>query len=141
MIVTEDEKAVMRMTVKQEAADQPYLGKLAVAYVLVNRMKQQNKTAFEICWQKWQFSCWLAPLNNIALFLKSQPVSTNVECINAVDQATSGSVSDPTHGATHYLNVPLTKKINGDKLPDWVEQMEITTVIADHTFLKVKEQK
>jgi spore germination cell wall hydrolase CwlJ-like protein len=139
MIITEDEKAVIRMTVKQEAADQPYLGKLAVAYVIVNRMKQQNKTAFEICWQPYQFSCWLNKLTVIALWLKTQPVSLNVEVINAVDQATSSSVADPTHGATHYLNKELTMRMNDGKLPGWVNALEETATIGQHTFYREKK--
>ncbi len=138
MILTEDEKAVIRMTVKQEAADQPFLGKLGVAYVIVNRMKAANKTAFEICWAKWQFSCWLAPLSTVATFLKSQPANCNVEVVNAVDQATSGSVPDPTNGATHYLNIRVTEQINDGHLPAWIEDMIHTATIGDHDFYKVK---
>jgi len=139
MIVTEDEKAVIRMTVKQEAADQPYLGKLGVAYVIINRMKQQNKTAFEVCWAKWQFSCWLEPLSAIARWLKNEPLSVDNEVTTAVNSVISGHESDPTRGATHYLNAELTKQQNGGKLPAWVEAMEYTATIGQHDFYKEKK--
>lgn len=41
--------------VEAEAGDQPYLGKCYVVDVILNRMKQWNKTCEEIIFQKGQF--------------------------------------------------------------------------------------
>ena len=43
---------------------------------------------------------------------------------------------DPTHGATHYLNIPLTREIRGGSLPTWVAAMVKTVDIGQHSFYK-----
>lgn len=45
---------------------------------------------------------------------------------------------DPTHGADHYLNVPLVKKWRNGSLPRWANEEKITAVIGDHTFYKLR---
>ena len=42
--------------------------------------------------------------------------------------------SDPTFGATHYLNIALTKEQNGGKLPAWVGKLKHTATIGLHDF-------
>jgi hypothetical protein len=44
--------------------------------------------------------------------------------------------ADPSLGATHYLNIPLTKQINGGKLPSWVSKMTHLATIGQHDFYK-----
>lgn len=45
-------------TIAYEASGEPIEGQMLVAKVIQNRMKQRNKTADQICLQKYQFSCW-----------------------------------------------------------------------------------
>jgi len=110
-------------TILLEAESESYDGKLAVAYVIINRIKKYNTTLrqailgtdalinndgrpYEL------FSCW-----------NDDYVSQRKSRLTAVDsvqwelcwQAGSAAlwkfVSDPTNGETHYLTIKLTKNI------------------------------
>jgi spore germination cell wall hydrolase CwlJ-like protein len=130
------ELAVVAQTVLLEAASEPPNGKLAVAFVITNRMKKRAQTAFEVCWAKWQFSCWLDPLPTIAWKFKQESEKTWSECVLYSELALKGgSVVDPSGGATHYLNKELTIQQTG-KLPGWVENLTHTVKIGAHDFYK-----
>lgn len=131
----EDEIAIIKWTVLLEAAGEPFAGKLAVAHVIRNRMAQRGKTAFEICWAPYQFSAWLMPLKTIAEKLSNESLTTIADCNRAAKRAYDRSGTDPTLGATHYLNEALTIAQSG-KLPSWVEQLQWTVKIGQHDFYK-----
>ena len=124
----------MAQTVLLEAAGEPMNGKLAVAFVIVNRMTKRKQTAFEVCWAKWQFSCWLDPLPTIAFKLKRESEKTWAEAVLAAELAlTRKSVIDPSLGATLYLNKAVTIQQTG-QLPAWVEKATWKVKIGAHDF-------
>ena len=128
------ELAVVAQTVLLEAAGEPMNGKLAVAFVIVNRMKKRKQTAFEVCWAKWQFSCWLDPLTSIAFKFKQETEKTWSECTLAAELALNDrNVVDPSLGATLYLNKAVTIQQNG-KLPSWVDKAVWLVKIGEHDF-------
>jgi len=59
----------------------------------------------------------------------------------AAASAYYGIEHDPTHGADHYLNEPLTRRLRGGTLPFWVTQLEKTVRIGQHTFYKTRRRK
>jgi spore germination cell wall hydrolase CwlJ-like protein len=135
-----DEQTLIKWTVVQEAADQPFLGKLAVAYVLVNRMKAWKKSAAGICWQPYQFSCWDGKLSDRGKWLDKVPNDAMYESSKAAVQAYTGQTKDPTNGAIYYMNVELVMQLYG-KLPVWWDtdtDPDSEVKIGDHTFRKAK---
>ena len=139
LALTRNEMAVIAHTVLLEAEDQAFHGKLAVAFVIKNRMEKSHKSAYDICWAPWQFSCWLENLDKIGKRMTNAPGEMVQDSWKAVELAITESVSDPTQGATHYLNIEVTKQQRGDgKLPSWVEAMEHTVTIGAHDFYKEK---
>ena len=133
-----DQRVIVKWTVALEAQDQPLIGKVAVAYVIKNRALAWKKTLAEVCFQKWQFFCW-TPENGLAgeiTALQNTPVGVMKECGHAVDIAMEGIWPDPTHGATNYLNIELTKQQNNGKLPDWALTMQHVAKIGEHDFYK-----
>ena len=123
-------------TVAMEAEGESYKGKLAVAYVIMNRCRKRRKTISQVVLDPYDFSAWntkggrqlrLEYIGDIAWFDSERAASSAYYSIE----------EDPTFGATHYLNVPLTKKIRRDhKLPAWLKAMKRTTKIGQHTFYK-----
>lgn len=136
-VINMNERAVIAQTVLLEAEGESFEGKLAVAFVIANRMKARNQSAYKVCWDPWQFSCWQISLDKLASrFANASPQHTG-DCWIAVELATSGMRRDPTNGAQFYLNVELTKQQRGDgQLPNWVEKMQHTVKIGQHDFYK-----
>jgi len=136
MIPQSVELSVITQTVLLEAEAEPYLGKLAVAYTIINRMDKHHLPATYVCWQPWQFSCWLDDLTKISSRFAKAPQDAWTDSLHAADQAFHKSIPDPTQGATHYLNEELTKQIRGGTLPTWVASMTHTVKIGLHDFYK-----
>jgi Cell Wall Hydrolase len=116
-----------------EAENQGRVGLLGVLSVISNRSLNWKKTRLEICLSPKQFSCW----NDLSYVLKRIP-TIKEETLNMCDTLIDSysRYADPTNGATHYLNIELTKKLRGGTLPDWVEAMIHTATIGDHDFYK-----
>lgn len=136
-MLTLSERAVIGQTVLLEAEGEPFEGKLAVAFVITNRMKARNQSAYKVCWDPWQFSCWQTSLDKLSSRFTNATAQTTGDCWLAVEMATGNVRRDPTNGAQFYLNVELTKQQRGDgQLPSWVEKMTHTTRIGAHDFYK-----
>jgi cell wall hydrolase len=137
-MISKDELMLLKWTVFLEAEGEPFEGKIAVAYVIRNRASAWQQSIYQVCWQKWQFSCWNEDerIRRIKR-LENADVSLMKDCEAAAEAAAIGAWPDPTHGATHYLNEPLTRKIRGDgTLPEWVAKMTHTAKIGQHDFYK-----
>ena len=141
-----DELTLIASTVALEAEGEPESGQLGVAYVVMNRVRLWDRTvhqvilgpderaygdgkAFEV------FSCWndtykahaTARLSGLIAFPPAW---------KAAATAFWQLAADPTGGATHYLNVELTKKLRGGTLPAWFHSdNQVTAVIGRHHFL------
>lgn len=61
------------------------------------------------------------------------------ECLNLINAYNTKNTIDPTGGATHYLNIELTKELNGGKLPSWVYKMEHLAKFGKHDFYREKQ--
>ena len=118
----------LTLLVAVEAEGESQLGKLAVAWVAVNRSRLLKQPLTEILFDPEEFTgFWVTRKVDKRVFRSAYA---------AASAAYFETVPDPTKGATHYLNVALTKKQLG-KLPSWYNPKYITVVIGNHTFLKL----
>lgn len=126
---------LVAMTVALEAGVETLQGKVAVAFVIRNRMKALNRTASQIVFQPKQFSCWNDSFAGNQMNLSQMFVSQVwADCMNAVSVMLREE-PDPTFGATSYLNEALTLKMNGS-LPGWTGTMTKTASIGRQSFYK-----
>lgn len=109
---------IATLTVAMEAGGEPRKGKLAVAWVLQNRVKA-GRSMTDVIFDPWDFSCWNTDsptrANIDKLALDSDLVA---ECMSAVLAATHNLEPDPTNGAYFYMNKEVVIHAAG-KLPDW----------------------
>ena len=135
MLPIQDQWSIVKQTVALEAGGESTLGKLGVLWVILNRAKKRGQPLHQVCWAPSQFSCWnelsyaLGRLNGIP-----EKVYVEIERLIIGTQSKLKGYSDPTFGATHYLNIELTKKQNGGKLPSWVAKLRHTAKIGLHDF-------
>lgn len=122
-------------TVAMEASGEGEDGLRAVAYVLVNRMKdgRWGDNLASVALAPEQFSCWNTHDPNrqrIAKMKNADPLL--LSAINYLNGAL-GDVPDPTMGATHYYSVDMPKP------PLWALSGNFLVQIGKHRFYnKVK---
>ncbi len=131
------EEALAIITIHQEAAGESYLGKLAVAEVIRNRMNKKyasDGTVTDTVLRPKQFSGWntgdAGRIRNARIDSDDQVVK---DCIRAWHEAQAGS--NTVHGAVLYLN----KKIV-DPLPDWAlpDSADEVARVGNHWFFTPK---
>lgn len=94
-VVSKEDYDLMAKIVYCESKGEPFLGKVAVASVILNRLYDPKfpKTVQEVIFQKNAFSC----INGGQL--KGEP---DAECYRAVDEALNGN--DPTSESIYFYN-------------------------------------
>lgn len=134
----------LALTVYGEAANQGRLGQIAVAYTVMNRMKNKAETTCDIVSKKFQYTIYLMPKYKKALdsivnnkFEKPADVVPKYwdEAVKTASDVYNFRVKDPTHGATHYVSYTLLEQ-QGLPIPDWTadERAVVKAEILDHTF-------
>lgn len=143
-----DELILLAATIFGEAEGESYEGKLAVAYVIINRSKRRVLPVARVILGRSQFSFWnpvtkmdgnVRHLENRLLAANKSPI-TREECFRSAASAKWGFEEDPTGiAANHYLNVDLTRELNGGSLPEWAENYfkKPNKVIGKHTFIRL----
>lgn len=133
-IISPDSLAVA--TIWQEAAGEPYAGKLAVAAVIRNRMKRRyngDGTVEGTVLADYQFSGWNADprdtLRERSMRLDDDDPVVQ-ECLRAWKESES---SDPTHGAVLYY---APRGVS--KTPHWVSHpsVRLASMIGNHKFYR-----
>ena len=143
---------VLSRTVYGEARGEPDLGRLAVAYVPVNRALiaqafvashgrkhplYGDGTVAGACTVPWQFSCFNPRDPNrekiLALDLTSEEAAP---CVSMATAALERSLTDPASGATHYCTA-MAPSDGVDWPPDWTEGHEPTAVIGGQVFYRL----
>lgn len=106
--------------VNGEARGEPYQGQVAVAAVILNRVKSPKfpNTIAGVIYQKGQFSCVTDGQFDVAID-KSSTV------YKAAQEAMSGS--DPTGGALYFYNPKKTKS-------KWLFSLKTSATIGEHVF-------
>ena len=132
-----NQRDIVQWTIAMEAESEPIVGKLAVGYVIYNRARLWKQSLLRVCWTPNQFSCWNTLEYSIRR-LELMGEKTLTEISNLITQIEQGC-PDPSNGATHYLNIELTKQIRGGTLPSWVYKMEHLATIGKHDFYRDKK--
>ncbi|AJS60053.1 cell wall hydrolase [Paenibacillus sp. IHBB 10380] len=121
--VSDEELLMLRKIVMAEAEGEPYEGKVAVANVVLNRLRSANfpNTIQKVIYQKFQFS----PVRN-GRFKRVQP---NKDTIHAVNEAMNGrkEVSDDTY---YFLSLQLADDLTVKHTRTY------NKTIGNHTFYK-----
>lgn len=134
-------------TILGEAAGESPLGQAAVAHVLLNRAADPRwpSTLSEVALQPKQFSAWNKGAGGNHLVNKYSPGDAAYERVGAVyDAVISGSIADPTGGATHYyspagMQALVDQGAQSNLLPRWLQQENQRrgadpTTIGGHIF-------
>ena len=132
----EDRDYLIR-TVAFEAANEPSLGKAAVAHVVLNR-KKTGRWGYQIkkiVTQPWQFEPWMTRRREIENLSPDDPRYRRAARI--ADAVLGGDIPDPTSGATHFLNEAIVRQRRGGSLPRWAQGEGL--VIGRHTFYSPDE--
>ena len=118
------EIALLTVLIVLEAEGEPTLGQAAVAHVAVNRARKLGRPLEEVLFARWEFTgFWVSRRVDRQAFQQASHVAAQVH---------RGVIPDPTHGATHYLNLARVRTV-----PIWYEERYVTTTIGRHTFLRL----
>jgi len=127
-----DERDYLVRTIVFEASGEPELGKVAVAYVVLNRKKSgrwgDSIKAVVTC--PGQFEPWDTRRKQIKE-LSANDLRYQSAALVA-DAVLSGQTPDPTAGATHFLNPIIVRERRGGSLPSWASGAG--QPIGRHTF-------
>ena len=115
---TQQELMLLARVIHAEAAGEPYLGKVAVGAVVLNRVRSYifPDTVEGVVYEPWQFSCvgnWM---------FNSYP---GQESIDAAKDALAGW--DPTGGALIYFNYHIVTN-------QWLWAKPAARIIGNHRF-------
>jgi len=127
---TVTQREIMTRTIWGESEGEPWLGKLAVAAVILNRVfdKRWPNTIIEVCLQPAQFSCWNMGTSRLFLIATVDTQSSSyIECESAtMDLTINRRFFDPIMGATHFHAINV--------MPKWAKDKKPVYVIARHMF-------
>lgn len=101
-----------------EARGEPYVGKVAVGAVILNRVEDPNfpNTIYGVVYQPWAFT---------AVYDGQITLEPDTECYQAAQDAMNGW--DPTYGCIYYYN-PATAT------SEWIFSRKVVTQIGKHVF-------
>jgi spore germination cell wall hydrolase CwlJ-like protein len=102
---------LVALCVWREARGEPRDAKRGVAWTIRNRAMQPSwwgKDWVSVVLKPWQFSSFNADDPNVAKWPSPQD-SAWLACMEAAEEALSGSGEDPTGGATHYHDASLDR--------------------------------
>jgi spore germination cell wall hydrolase CwlJ-like protein len=132
----EDHDYMIR-TIVFEAADESEEGKIAVAYVILNRIKSGGwgDSIKDVVTSPWQFEPWMTRREEMEKLSPDAPSYKNAAQI--ADAVLAGQVPDPTAGAMYFLNPTVVRERRGGSLPSWAQGEG--QPIGNHTFYRPDE--
>lgn len=118
----ENELQLLARCVNGEARGEPYIGQVAVAAVILNRVKHPSfpNTISGVIYQKGAFTATVDGQIHV-------PIATDSTVYQACRDAMNGW--DPTGGAVYYYNPKKTTN-------RWIYTREVVKVIGNHRFAK-----
>ncbi len=150
IVFTEKDRDLMIRTVIGEAEHEPRTGKIAVAWVILNRLKNSYgwKTISHVVLANgrtpngkrvWQFEPWMSRSKKLLQIPRTSKRYKRVAIV--VDQVLAGHVADPTRphcrdGAFYFLNEKTVRRRRQNrktKLPAFAENRDGLR-IGNHTF-------
>jgi spore germination cell wall hydrolase CwlJ-like protein len=134
---TLEDRDYLIKTIAFEAPNEPDVGKAAVAHVILNREKSHRwgDTVKEVVMKPWQFEPWMTRRKEMENFSPDDPRYRKAGRI--ADAVLAGAISDPTAGATHFLNPTVVRQRRGGSLPSWARGEGVS--IGRHTFYSPDE--
>lgn len=132
-----EDRDYMIRTIVFEAADEPDEGKIAVAYVILNRIKSGGwgDSIKDVVTSPWQFEPWMTRREEMEKLSPDAPSYKNAAQI--ADAVLAGQVPDPTAGAMYFLNPTVVRERRGGSLPSWAQGEG--QPIGNHTFYRPDE--
>jgi spore germination cell wall hydrolase CwlJ-like protein len=135
MKATDAELDILAKTLFGEARGEGFGGMVAVAHVVLNRVKLNGwmgKSIIGVCQKPWQFSCWNGNDLNSVYLRGGKPIPSGeyMRAREAAVAAVEGHEPDPTAGATHYYAKSMKTP------PAWVKGAKPTVTIGNHRFFK-----
>jgi spore germination cell wall hydrolase CwlJ-like protein len=127
-----DERDYLIRTIAFEASGETEVGKVAVAYVVLNRKKRGRwgDNIRAVVTHPGQFEPWMTRRREIEGLSPNDPRYQSAAII--ADAVLSGQTPDPTAGATHFLNPVIVRERRGGSLPLWARGEG--RPIGRHTF-------
>lgn len=124
------DEEVLARTLWAEARGESYDGKVAVAHVILNRVKHPSwgDTIKEVVLQRKQFSCFNSNDKNLPKLISANDEQYYI-CLDIAEKVIRGEIKDPTHGSCYYINPKLCN-------PSWTKKLKKQTSIGNHTFYK-----
>jgi cell wall hydrolase len=124
----QNELTLLTMCIYGESRSESYEGKLAIGYVVMNRLHERKwfgKTLREVILKPYQFSCFNRNDPNYRKLFKPKARYWK-ECFKAAWNAYSKLGEDPTDGSNHYCRYNIT--------PRWIHKMDQKKRIGNHIF-------
>lgn len=117
-------------TIAMEASGEGEVGELAVAFVLLNRMKdgRWGDNLASVVLAPKQFSCWNSSDPNRTRIARMKNADAMLLAAEAALAKALNGYPDPTKGATHYYSVDMPAA------PDWAAAGNFVTQIGKHRF-------
>jgi hypothetical protein len=114
-----NERDYLIRTIAFEASGEKKIGKVAVAYAVLNRKKRGRwgDTIKAVVTSPGQFEPWMIQRKAIERLSPDDPRYQSAAII--ADAVLSGQTPDPTAGATHFLNPIIVRARRGGSLPSW----------------------
>jgi spore germination cell wall hydrolase CwlJ-like protein len=127
----------MIRTIVFEADGESEEGKIAVAYVILNRIKSGawGDSIKDVVTSPWQFEPWMTKREAMEKLSPDDPRYRNAAQI--ADVVLAGQVPDPTGGAMYFLNPTVVRERQGGSLPAWAQGEG--QAIGHHTFYRPDE--
>jgi N-acetylmuramoyl-L-alanine amidase len=129
---TSEDRDYLIKTIVFEASGESEDGKAAVAHVILTRKRsgKWGDTIKDVVTHPGQFESWMTK--------RAEMESLDVEdyryrsAAQIADAVLAGKMSDPTTGATHFLNPTVVGQRRGGSLPSWATAGGLS--IGRHTF-------
>jgi spore germination cell wall hydrolase CwlJ-like protein len=114
-----NERDYLIKTIAFEASGETEMGKVAVAYAVLNRMNsgRWGDTIKAVVTSPGQFEPWMTQRKAIEGLSPDDPRYKRAARI--ADAVLSGQTPDPTAGAIHFLNPIIVRARRGGSLPAW----------------------
>lgn len=132
MLKAVDELDLLIACVRGEAEGEPFMGKLAVACVIRNRLLDDRwpNTYHGVMLQKWQFSCFIPKYFRESTLKHEWSRPFYRECRYAAFGVYSDWVRDISGGANHYYATWIPE-------PDWAQGKDPVFRMDKHLFYKL----
>jgi N-acetylmuramoyl-L-alanine amidase len=120
---------LLATTLQLEAGCQSYMGKFAVAQVIMERVADSRwpNTIEQVILEPEQFDCWKG-MTLAQICHKAKTAWVDQDCLNIARACIDGIIRG--NGYNHYYNPKLSNPKWAKWICDWVD-------IGDHRFLKL----